>query len=180
MEAARAMSQHGVTIARLVPHDWRELKTIRLEALQREPAAFSSTYAESVTRPDDDWRQRLANPESLTMVARSQGQPIGMAGAIFSANGEPHVAMIFGMYVKATYRGRGVGRLLLSELLSEAAARPEITTIRLWVTPTQQAARRLYASLGFQEVTNPDRSMLDGPGAHEEIALARAVNEEEG
>lgn len=174
------MPSEDVQIARLGPDDWRELKTIRLEALRREPAAFSSTFAESVTRRDENWRQRLANPGSVTVIARNRGRPIGMAGAIFGADGEPHVAMIFGMYVTAAQRGQGVGRMLLSWLVEEIAARPEIRTIRLWVTPTQRAARRLYASLGFREMANPDRSKLDGPGAHEEIAMERAVNERSG
>lgn len=166
---------HDGEIAKLGPDDWRELKTIRLEALRRDPAAFSSTYADSVTRRDEDWRQRLANPDAVTVVARALGVPIGMAGAIFGADGERHVAMLFGMYVSASYRGQGVGRMLLRALIAEIVAQPEITTIRLWVTPTQQAARQLYASMGFQEVENPDRTTLDGPGAHEEIAMERAV-----
>lgn len=171
------LTLRDVEIARLGADDWRELKTIRLEALQRDPAAFSSTYADSVAWPDEHWRQRLANPGSVTLVARTEAGPIGMAGAIFGADGETDVAMIFGMYVSAAYRGQGVGRMVLQALIAEVAARPEITTIRLWVTPTQQAARRLYASLGFRVVENPDRSMLDGPEAHEEIAMERAVNE---
>jgi ribosomal protein S18 acetylase RimI-like enzyme len=168
----------NVEIARLGPNDWPELKIIRLEALQREPAAYSSTYADSVHRPDEDWRRRLVLPGSVTLVARSDGLPIGMAGAILGVDGEREVAMIVGMYVNAAHRRRGVGRLLLRALLAEIAAHPEITTTRLWVTPTQEAARRFYASLGFREIANPDSSMLEGPGAHEEIAMERPVSKE--
>ena len=67
-----------------------------------------------------------------------------------------------------------------SALLAEIATHAELTTIRLWVTPTQHAARRFYASLGFREISNPDRGMLDGPGAHEEIAMEREANERSG
>lgn len=169
------MNARPVEIATLGPEDWQELKAIRLEALRCDPAAFSSSYAESVTRPDDNWRQRLAHAASVTFVARIQGRPIGMAGAIFGPDGEGHVAMVFGMYVSATFRGQGVGRMLLRTLIDHVATRPEITTIRLWVTPTQQSARRLYESLGFQMVENPDRSMLDGDRAHEEVAMERPV-----
>jgi ribosomal protein S18 acetylase RimI-like enzyme len=175
MRAVSGLTTSHVELAKLGPDDWREMRTIRLEALQRDPAAFSSTYAESVVRPDEDWRQRLAKPDAATLVARTRTGPIGMAGAIFGADGERHVALIFGMYVSTSYRGRGVGRMLLRALFEEIAGHPEITTIRLWVTPTQQAARRLYASMGFQVVENPDRSMLDGPGANEEVAMELAV-----
>jgi ribosomal protein S18 acetylase RimI-like enzyme len=162
-----------IEVVRLGPGDWRELKAIRLEGLRCEPMAFSSTYADSVARPDDDWRQRLANPASVTFVARIGTRPVGMVGAIFGADGERHVAMVFGMYVSATYRGQGVGRALMRTLLDHVATRPQIITLRLWVTPTQQAALRLYASLGFRVVENPDRSMLEGEGTQEEVAMER-------
>jgi GNAT superfamily N-acetyltransferase len=168
----------NVEIARLGPNDWPELRTIRLEALQREPAAYSSTYADWAHRPEEDWRCRLDRPNSVTLVARSDGRPIGMAGAILGVDGEREVAMIVGMYVNAGHRRRGVGRLLLRALLAEIAAHPEITTTRLWVTPTQEAARRFYASLGFRDIENPDSFMLEGPGAHEEIAMERPVSKE--
>jgi ribosomal protein S18 acetylase RimI-like enzyme len=96
-----------------------------------------------------------------------------MAGVIFGADGEDHVAMAFGMYVSPAFRGQGVGRALMRTLIDEVMTRPETTTIRLWVTPTQQPARRLYASLGFRVVANPDRGMLDGEGADEEVAMER-------
>jgi ribosomal protein S18 acetylase RimI-like enzyme len=60
-------------------------------------------------------------------------------------------------------------------LLDHVASRPRISTLRLWVTPTQQAALRLYASLGFRVVENPDRSMLDGEGAAYEVAMERPI-----
>jgi GNAT superfamily N-acetyltransferase len=167
----------AVEIAKLAPDDWRELKTIRLEALGRNPAAFSSKFADWVNRPEEDWRKRLELPGSVTLVARSRGRPVGMAGAILGAD-DHQVAIIVGMYVNAVSRGQGVGRMLLHALIAEITAQPEITTIRLWVTPTQHAARQLYASLGFRVVENPDRSMLDGTGAHEEIAMERLVSEE--
>lgn len=172
-------SKANIDIARLGPDDWPELKRIRLEALQREPAAFSSTFAEWVARPDEDWVRRLRLPGSITLVARSEGQAIGMAGAILGGDGERDVAVIVGMYVNDRHRGRGVGRALLLALLDEIAGSPEIATIRLWVTPTQQAARRLYASLGFRDVDNPDRGTLEGPGAHEEIAMERPTDQGE-
>ena len=166
-------------IADLGADDWRELKTIRLEALQCEPAAFSSTYADWAARPEQDWRRRLELPGRVTLVARSGGRPIGMAGAILGADGDRHAAMVVGMYVNAGFRRQGVGRALLRALLAEIAAHPEIGTIRLWVTPSQYAARGLYASLGFRIVENPDRGMLDGPGPNEEMAMERTVNEGE-
>jgi ribosomal protein S18 acetylase RimI-like enzyme len=169
----------GVEVATLGPDNWRELRSIRLEALHREPAAFSSTYADWAARPAQDWRRRLDLPGGVTLVARSGGRPIGMAGAILGADGDRHAAMIVGMYVNAGFRRQGVGRALMRALVVKIATHPDIRTIRLWVTPSQYAAQSLYASLGFRIVENPDRGMLDGPGADEEIAMERTVSEGE-
>ena len=37
---------------------------------------------------------------------------------------------------------------------------------------------RQARATGFREIGNPDSSMLEGPGAHEEIAMERPVSKE--
>ena len=53
--------------------------------------------------------------------------------------------------VVATYRGRGVGRLLLNDLLERARA-AGVRQLFLEVRVSNEAALRLYASAGFEEV----------------------------
>jgi len=147
------MSQDELDVVKLGPRDWRDLKTFRLEALRTEPAAFSSTYAETVLRPDAHWRERLASTQSVTWMVRRDGRPIGMIGVhLGSDEGDPSVAVVVSMYVSQDHRRRGLGRALLQMLIDHVAADPEIETIRLWVTATQEPARRLYESLGFRTV----------------------------
>lgn len=138
-------------IALLQAEDWRELRAIRLEAFSQSPAAFSTTLAEALARPDDDWRQRLAAARSIHLAARGEGRVIGLAGAhLESDEGDQTVAVVFGMYVSEAFRGRGIGRLLLQALLDRLQAMPRIETVRLWVRPSQRPALRLYESLGFR------------------------------
>ncbi len=168
-----------VHIVKLGPRDWRELKAIRLDALAREPAAFAASYAEAAARTDEDWQQRLASRQSVHVMARMAETPIGMVGAYFGADGDESVAVVFGMYVNAKYRGRGVGRLLLRSLIAHVLARPEIVTIRLWVNEAQAPARRLYASFGFRVVGNTEGSMQDEDRSHDEVKMERSVRREE-
>ncbi|MFN8594140.1 MAG: GNAT family N-acetyltransferase [Thermomicrobiales bacterium] len=127
------------------------LRTIRLEALRSEPQAFSSTYAETLLRPDAYWRDRLATDRGVTLVARSDQRPVGLVGGYFGSDeGDESVAVVVSMYVNQAYRGRGIGRWLLRSLIGRLAADRRIATIRLWVRPDQQPARRLYESLGFR------------------------------
>ena len=89
----------------------------------------------------------------MHLLARARSRPIGIVGGYLgSDDGDDSVAEVFGMYVAREHRGRGVGRLLLTSLLDRLSAFPHITTIRLGVTETQEPARGLYESLGFQVV----------------------------
>ena len=54
------------------------------------------------------------------------------------------------MYVAERWRGQGIGRSVMKELLSRARAVDGIEQVILTVAATQAAARRLYESLGFQ------------------------------
>ena len=146
-----------ISIVELQPDDWRALRVIRLEAFRTEPAAFSTTYAEALARPDEDWQARLASAQSVHFAAMSFGRVVGMAGAhLASDEGDPTVAVIFGMYVNAVYRGQGVGRLLLRTLIARLLAEPTIAAVQLWVRPGQLPARRLYESLGFRVIGEDD------------------------
>lgn len=147
------MPPTSIRIVQLGPRDWRTFKAIRLEAFRREPAAFSSTYAEARARPDESWQHLLANPRRLVLAALAGECVIGVVGAWLGGDdGDDAIAVIFGMYVSEEFRGQGVGTQLLSTLIAQLSEYSEIQTIRLWVSQTQAPARRLYESLGFREV----------------------------
>lgn len=152
------MKSDDIRIERLGVEAWRALKALRLEALRLEPAAFNSTYAESLTRPDEAWQERLGNPRCATFMARAGEWPVGMAVVCRGTDeGDARVAIVSSVYVNAGYRRQGVARRLLSAIIEHLRAHPEIATIRLWVSPSQQAARRLYDTIGFGVVVDPSR-----------------------
>jgi ribosomal protein S18 acetylase RimI-like enzyme len=147
------MNDHDATVVVLGPDDWPEWRALRLEALQAEPAAFSSTYAESVAQPDEYWQRRLGDEQRLHFMAKASDRAVGMVGCHLGADeGNPSLADVFGMYVSKRYRRHGVGSLLLRSLIERVSTLPEVTTVRLWVGESQLPARRLYESAGFQIV----------------------------
>lgn len=145
----KPLENAAIEVSRLTPDDWAEYKVVRLEALQREPAAFASTYAQAVDFPDERWRQQLANARCAIFVARVREQPVGLVGAC-RAEDDARVGEIISMYVNTGMRRQGVGRRLMSAAIAHLAALPGITTIRLLVSPDQVAAQHLYTALGFQ------------------------------
>ncbi len=169
-------NDHDVSVVVLGPRDWRDLRAIRLEALQSEPAAYSSSYEETLARSEEHWRQRLANDQSVYLLARAQNRPIGMVGGYLGSDeGDDSVAVVFGMYVASGHRGRGIGRLLLTSLIDRLSAFPQITTIRLGVTETQDPARRLYESVGFQVVGKTEEGIVVNERQYDELIMERRV-----
>jgi ribosomal protein S18 acetylase RimI-like enzyme len=166
----------AVRVVRLSPQDWRIFKVIRLEALRLEPAAFSSAYAETRTRPDESWRQWLETPRCLVLVALAGERPIGIVGAYLgSEDGDASVAFVFGMYVNREYRRQGVGRRLLTSLMDLVLEFPEIAAIRLWVTEERDSARILYESVGFQVVSRESQKLLGDGLLRDELVMERSV-----
>ncbi len=153
--------EESISVVVLGPQDWRDLRAIRLEALRSEPAAYSSSFEETLARSDEHWQQRLASDHSVHLLARAQSRPIGMVGGCLGSDeGDESVAVVFGMYVAREYRGRGIGKLLLSSLIHRLSAFPQITTIRLGVTETQDPARALYESMGFQVIGKTEEGIV--------------------
>src|SRR5262249_17922329 len=61
-----------------------------------------------------------------------------------------HKGRIYGVYVTAAERGKGVGRALIAAVIERAAQDPSLEQILLAVATGQHAARQLYINLGFE------------------------------
>jgi RimJ/RimL family protein N-acetyltransferase len=67
------------------------------------------------------------------------------------------------MYVAPEWRGQGIGRLLLKEVVRRAGEISGLHRILLSVSATQSAARRLYATCGFRAFgTEPQALQIEG------------------
>jgi ribosomal protein S18 acetylase RimI-like enzyme len=158
--------------------DAGEAFALRLQALQERPEAFGSTYAETVTRGVESYRQRLSQPytETFTLGAYAPDSLVGMV-SFFRATGEKdrHKGYIVGMYVEPASRGQGVGRELVGEAIARARQVPDMVQILLAVVTSNIAARHLYHSLGFLVYGVEPRALKLGENQYwdEELLILR-------
>lgn len=125
---------------------------LRLEALEREPRSFGESAEEHRATTIEFTIQRLTeNPtDNFVFGAFVGGELAGMAGFFrYSLAKARHKGRIWGVYVRESCRGRGIGRELLVELLKKIRTCPGIEHVSLTVATGQSAARALYVSLGF-------------------------------
>jgi DNA-binding MarR family transcriptional regulator/GNAT superfamily N-acetyltransferase len=88
-------------------------------------------------------------PAGLFVIARLQGDPIGCGALRFHAATEP--AEIKRLWVSADARGLGVGRRLLNDLETLAAAHGA-TVVRLDTNRSLTEAISMYRSAGYREI----------------------------
>jgi len=135
-------------IRRIRPTQAALYREIRLEALQRNPEAFASTFESENAKPLTWFADRLAGAEVLG--AFHDAKPFGTAGLLIQQGPkEAHKGLLWGMYVRPSARKTGVGRRLVEAIIE--LARPRIELIQLAVGRDNEPARRLYSSLGFVE-----------------------------
>ena len=147
-------------IVKLKPEEWEKFRELRLEALREDSESFGASYEEAVKYSDDDWKQRLVNPNDNIIIASDGGLAIGMVGA-YQEKGEKlkHAAYIWGVYLGKNYRGQGIGEKLMKKLLEEIAKNEEIEKITLNVNVGQLPAIRLYKKFGFKVVGTMHKEM---------------------
>jgi GNAT superfamily N-acetyltransferase len=99
-----------ITIEKLPEDRWQDCRNLRLEALQKEPLAFSSSYEEEQATPENIWRQRIKN----NLFVMADDKPVGIAGFFRNThNKTSHVCEMYGVYLREEYRKQGIGKRLM-------------------------------------------------------------------
>lgn len=137
----------------LNPADAEKYWALRLEALQNNPEAFSSSYEEAIKRenPIEQTARNFQTEGNYTFGAFEDQQLIGMV-TLFQERSIKirHKANIVAVYVTPTKQGQSVGKALLIEAINKAKTLDSIKKINLTVTAGNEKAKNLYIRLGFK------------------------------
>ena len=141
---------------------------VRLTALKVNPEAFGSTFEREVKFTLEMVAERLKpTKEKFVLGAFNDHHSlVGMVTFMRETGMKTlHKGNIFGMYVAPEARGQGVGKALLLEVISMAKKCDGLEQINLTVVSNNDAAKRLYESVGF-EVYGVERHALKFNGQY--------------
>ena len=134
--------------------DGPALRTLRIEALRLHPVALTADLAETEARPAEHWAQHVARAggggdEVIVVADAGGGGLVGMAGVYTPKQPKlAHAGTVWGVYVRETFRGRGVGEALVRACVDWSRAKG-LVTLKLSVTDGNAAAERCYERCGF-------------------------------
>ncbi len=169
------MESAHVQIRRLSPDDAASYRDIRLEALQRNPEAFSSTFEAENPQTLSWFADRLGN---ANMFGAFRGaELVGIAGLLVTTGRkECHKGHLVAMYVRPASRNGGIGQNLVEAIVDFARQRVEI--VLLAVVSGNEPARRLYARLGFVEYGIEKKALKHDGCYFDEVFMAKDLTAE--
>ncbi len=149
-------------------------REVRLEALQRSPEAFGSTFERENALSLADFEETLAKADVFGAFRGTD--LVGVAGYRTQAGAkQAHKGMLWGMYVRPAARGTGAAQRLVETVLDHARERVEL--VQLAVVSENEAARRLYRRCGFVEYGHEVHSLKQNGRYYDEILMAAALAE---
>lgn len=150
-------------------------REIRLEALRTVPEAFGSSFEAEKDRSVDAFTETVER--SYVAGGFVDDRLAGMAG-YYRLTGDKlaHRGNIWGVYVRPEFRGSGLARALLENVLGHA--RSEVIQVHLSVVAGNEAALRLYRGLGFIAYGNEPRSLKIGSDFHDEHLMVLRFDDE--
>jgi RimJ/RimL family protein N-acetyltransferase len=164
----------GAQIRRLEPADAALYREIRLEALQKDPAAFGSTFERESAQPLSWFEAALGRADIFG--AFLDGKLAGIAG--FSAqqgSKQAHKGLLWALYVRDVARSSGLGKMLVAAVLEHARGRVEL--VQLTVVSENEAACRLYKAMGFVEYGYEKRALKQDGRYYDEFLMVKFLDE---
>lgn len=166
------MDSAQIQIRLLSPADAAHYRAIRLEALERNPEAFGSTFEAEHAQPLSWFAGRLAG--ATVFGAFLGAELLGTAGLMIQqGRKQAHKGLLWGMYVRPQARKAGIGRRLVEAVIDHARLHVEL--IQLTVVRENEPARRLYATLGFSEYGLEKHALKQDGRYYDEVLMAKVL-----
>lgn len=148
-------------VRRLDAGEAQTFRTLRLEALKKEPRSYTSSYADESIQNLEWFRQELI--ESYIFVAEVDGVPQGIAALTRkTASTRRHVGAVWAVYVRREARNAGAASNMIKAII-DCARTLGLEQLELTVSAGNNSAASVYIRHGFlQYGLQPRAAKING------------------
>ncbi|HAU0263898.1 TPA: GNAT family N-acetyltransferase [Legionella pneumophila] len=159
----------------LIQEDWELWKSFRLEALKNSPESFGSSYEEEVLMSDADFQNGLS--KGYVLGAFVDDLLVSCAG-FYTLNSlkTKHRGVLWGMYTRLEYRGKGIATALIQTLIQHAKAC--VTQLHLTCVVSNFLACVFYQKQGFRIYAIEPKALKINDTFYDEYLMVLDFNEE--
>jgi ribosomal protein S18 acetylase RimI-like enzyme len=158
-------------IIRLGAEDAAAYRDLRFESLREDPLGYASAYEDEADHPLE-WFAASLTRNPVFVATDEAGAWVGMLGfRVDTMHRRRHVGYIWGMYVRRSHRGQGLGAALMAAAI--AHARGQVTLLQLAVGAANPSAIGLYERAGFSIYGTEIGSLLRDGVAYDSHLMAR-------
>ena len=162
-------------IRQLLDADWNIWKEIRLEALANSPESFGSSYDEEAFMSDTDFQNGLS--KGYVLGAFVHDLLVSCAG-FYKLNSlkTNHRGVLWGMYTRPKYRGKGIATALIQTLIQHA--KTCVTQLHLTCVTNNFVARDFYQKQGFRIYGTEPNALKINDSFYDEYLMVLDFKEE--
>jgi ribosomal protein S18 acetylase RimI-like enzyme len=163
----------SAAVRRLGDGDYEAMREIRLEGLRLHPECFGADLEMEEAMTREQWLSRMASAATFGAYV---GEALGGI-AVFArprSKKTAHTGELGAMYVRAGFRGHGVGDALIEAVVDHAVK--EVEQIKLTVNAQNAYAIALYERHGFRVIGKYPNSLRIGERDYDELVMIRAVS----
>ena len=158
----------------LTQDDWKIWRQFRLEALQNSPENFGSSYEEELNWSNTDFQEAL---NKNTIFGAFDNHAIIACAGFYSLIHlkTKHRGVIWGMYTRPEYRGRGIASALIQAVITYASSR--VAQLHLSCVTNNFNAIAFYQKHGFKVYgTEPRALKIDDVFFDEHLMILDLTN----
>ncbi|MFA6150657.1 MAG: GNAT family N-acetyltransferase [Chitinophagaceae bacterium] len=155
------MEQTVFTIKAFQYKDVSAYKFIRLEALKNEPGNFGNSFQLESAYSDQQWLDRVTNPNGVCFGLYTEDDLIGITSIIITNTEMPDEAYMTQSYIRKDYRNQGLSKILYEERIKWARDR-KLKKLIIGHRESNQSSKHANQKFGFKYTHQEDRTWPDG------------------
>lgn len=151
-------------VRELQESDWKDYKSLRLEAVRLYASNFGTSYMEEASKSDEDWRAMMLDVNSRYFGLYDDNGHMAGISAVFTyrLDQSGRTALLAAGYIRKLHRGRGYSHLLYQARIQWAIDSGRFNRILVGHRDGNEASRRANQAFGFEYIGSEQKKFGDG------------------